>query len=67
MIEEKLEKVEIQKLIEKNEEIRKQKELLDKMEEEKRIKIYEQIMNNQRGVSANEVQQFQDIYQNEPI
>jgi hypothetical protein len=41
MIEKKLEKVEIQKLIEKNEEIRKQKELLDKMEEEKRIKIYE--------------------------
>ena len=62
MIEEKLEKVEIQKLFEKNEEIRKQKELLDKIEEEKRIKIYEQIMNNQRGVSANEVQQFQDIY-----
>ena len=55
MIEEKLEKVEIQKLFEKNEDIRKQKELLDKMEEEKRIKIYEQIMNNQRGVSASEV------------
>ena len=32
------------------------------MEEEKRIKIYEEIMNSKRGVSASEVQLFQDIY-----